>query len=173
MGLGWALVRIEANRGHRLNWPRNDHWAASPFLGPWLGLQLEDGTVGWTPASRYPASSILELGILASSSSAAHLASFSIFPQLWSQFREALSERRFLAENQNTETSPVLARIAEETFLMKCETDAAMLNWQTAAYYQAGYKREYPYGYEYPGRTREMLRLKCLKLENTLRSNAM
>ena len=38
---------------------------------------------------------------------------------------------------------------------MKCETDAAMLNWQTAAYYQAGYKREYPYGYEYPGRTGE------------------
>ena len=39
--------------------------------------------------------------------------------------------------------------------MMKCETDAAMLNWQTAAYYQAGYKREYPYGYEYPGRTGE------------------
>ena len=46
--------------------------------------------------------------------------------------------------------------------MMKCETDAAMLNWQNAAYYQAGYKREYPYGYEYPGRTiREMRRLKC------------
>ena len=29
MGLGWALVRIEANRGHRLNWPRNDDWADS------------------------------------------------------------------------------------------------------------------------------------------------
>ena len=28
-----------------------------------------------------------------------------------------------------------------------------MLPWQTAAYYQAGYKREYPYGYDYPGRT--------------------
>ena len=29
-----------------------------------------------------------------------------------------------------------------------------MLHWQTAAYYQAGYKREYPYGYpEYPGMT--------------------
>ena len=55
---------------------------------------------------------------------------------------------------------------------MKCETDAAMLNWQTAAYYQAGYKREYPYGYEYPGRiTREMLRLKCWQLENIQRSN--
>ena len=36
---------------------------------------------------------------------------------------------------------------------MKCETEE-MLHWQTAAqYYQAaGYKREYPYGYEYPGR---------------------
>ena len=67
-----------------------------------------------------------------------------------------------MAENQNTETPRSLARIAEESFMMKCETDAAMLNWQTAAYYQAGYKREYPYGYEYPGRTiREMLGLKC------------
>ena len=28
-----------------------------------------------------------------------------------------------------------------------------MLHWQTAAYYQAGYKREYPYGYDYPGRS--------------------
>ena len=45
---------------------------------------------------------------------------------------------------------------------MKCETDAAMLNWQTAAYYQAGYKREYPYGYEYPGRTGQMIRWKYL-----------
>ena len=36
---------------------------------------------------------------------------------------------------------------------MKCEADAEMLHWHTAAYYQAGYKREYPYGYEYPGRT--------------------
>ena len=36
--------------------------------------------------------------------------------------------------------------------LMKCETEE-MLHWQTAAYYQAGYKREYPYGYEYPGNT--------------------
>ena len=33
---------------------------------------------------------------------------------------------------------------------MKCEAED-MIHWQTAAYYQAGYKREYPYGYEYPG----------------------
>ena len=77
-----------------------------------------------------------------------------------------------MAENQNTESRlPALGRIAEETFLMKCETDAAMLNWQTAAYYQAGYKREYPYGYEYPGRTRETPRLKCLQFENFQRSS--
>ena len=53
---------------------------------------------------------------------------------------------------------------------MKCETDAAMLNWQTAAYYQAGYKREYPYGYEYPGRTGEMIRWKYLQLGSVQRS---
>ena len=41
---------------------------------------------------------------------------------------------------------------------MKCETEE-MLHWQTAAqYYQAaGYKREYPYGYEYPGRQENII----------------
>ena len=38
---------------------------------------------------------------------------------------------------------------------MKCESsEEGMLHWQTAATYyqaQAGYKREYPYGYDYPG----------------------
>ena len=40
---------------------------------------------------------------------------------------------------------------------MKCESsEEGMLHWQTAATYyqaQAGYKREYPYGYDYPGST--------------------
>ena len=72
-----------------------------------------------------------------------------------------------MAENQNTERRlPALGRIAEETFLMKCETDAAMLNWQTAAYYQAGYKREYPYGYEYPGRTQRNAQMEMLANRN-------
>ena len=79
-----------------------------------------------------------------------------------------------MAENQNTERRlPALGRIAEETFLMKCETDAAMLNWQTAAYYQAGYKREYPYGYEYPGRNRETIRWKCLQIGTFQRSKVV
>ena len=103
MGLGWALVRIEANRGHRLNWPLSDHWADSvSWSMAWPPARGWNGRVD--PGFPIPGLSILELGILASSSSAAHLASFSLFPQLWSQFREALSERRFLAENQNTET---------------------------------------------------------------------